>query len=564
MKYDTKKISLAAGEYVIASETSLENFSVSGQYRDFEGESNDGMRKGYSYTVRYTDRFRFELLENTDSYIYKLSVTGSNQYGDASPVAGYHTVWREMRRKGAVILAPKGCVEASVLGVNTVYVNAPSRDGEIGLGYMTRLREGEETISYEALVELLTGPIGEIARSVKDTRFFDKDRLVDPNTLPTEDAGLRVEWRKDKGLDELLADGVVTEDDVVSYLDAFIEKAYEPDALAPFLERVPAAAEKVIETSITLPIKRSICPDKVDWGYVISKGWALPGDLDAIVAAGRRMSSVPDAFLEAMAADRAFEKKVAENAMLIFEGHAYGDPMEKVVAAMRPEARKLLVVETAKKCRPYLIDIASYCVKDAIIELSPDELDLVLSVLAERKETSERCAKCIVRLMAAAGHKEDEILDTAISVAGKFNVDGSWMKSTYEELGLSKGLARIEASRLAAEKARAEAKAKRHAESKAVVEAVQAKGGFAKAESGQISALLPEDEDKLFIIEGRRADYLLSVAKAKRARGGILHIDVDEEDAGWIIGPKGAKIKETTEKLNELGCNLRMIKLHAR
>ena len=48
----------------------------------------------------------------------------------------------------------------------------------------------------------------------------------------------------------------------------------------------------------------------------------------------------------------------------------------------------------------------------------------------------------------------------------------------------------------------------------------------------------------------------------QRFRNGVLHLDVLENDAGYVIGPKGSKIKETTARLNKRGCQLRMIKIH--
>lgn len=565
MKKRQKKIdTLKEGEYVISSETTLQSFTLRGEYKDFTGESNDGMRRSHTYTVRQTDTIDFELLEVSNGrYIYKMTVTGKDQYGPTTPLTGYDRLWSILRTDGAEIIAPKGAMAVSVAAG---YVTPSSKNGEMTFSGAFPLREGENAMSFKEYMELMAGPMALIAGAVGDNAFFKTKRFVDPNTLPEGFEETRVDIETTKDLDELLAEGAICDEDVERYLDSFIAEALRPDALVPFLERNGGiGAERVAVTAATLPVKRRVCPEKIVWGTVARKGWLKAEDLDLIIEGRQTIGFVPEVFLTAMKGDRVFEEKIARNAMSIFRADfpSSGHPLMAAVRALSPEGQRTLVVEMARKGaapRDLQAVIITACEESKHIDFSQEELPFILDALKSRKYMGGDNGEGVARLLSAAGRPEDEILEAVERLAG--TVDSWHMRHVYEDLSLQGGLAKVEAREREIEARQAAEEARQKAESLAVLDLVKTSNGFVKAEAEQISALQREERNHLFILEGRNASYLLDIDKAKNAKNGVLHLDVDEADAGWIIGAKGAKIKETTEKLNKLGCNLRMIKLH--
>lgn len=80
---------------------------------------------------------------------------------------------------------------------------------------------------------------------------------------------------------------------------------------------------------------------------------------------------------------------------------------------------------------------------------------------------------------------------------------------------------------------------------------------------GEDLGILLSDEKNLFLIEGRKYDYIINVERVRKLRNGILHIDVFEGDAGTLVGRDGSNIRYILERLNQLGCNLSNIKIYS-
>lgn len=80
---------------------------------------------------------------------------------------------------------------------------------------------------------------------------------------------------------------------------------------------------------------------------------------------------------------------------------------------------------------------------------------------------------------------------------------------------------------------------------------------------GEDLGILLSDEKKLFLIEGRKYDYIINVERVRKLRNGILHLDVFEGDAGTLVGRDGSNIRYILERLNQLGCNLSNIKIYS-
>ena len=80
---------------------------------------------------------------------------------------------------------------------------------------------------------------------------------------------------------------------------------------------------------------------------------------------------------------------------------------------------------------------------------------------------------------------------------------------------------------------------------------------------GEDLGILLSDEKNLFLIEGRKYDYIINVERVRKLRNGILHLDVFEGDAGTLVGRDGSNIRCILERLNQLGCNLSNIKIYS-
>ncbi|MBF1037929.1 MAG: hypothetical protein HXL13_00665 [Candidatus Nanosynbacter sp.] len=80
---------------------------------------------------------------------------------------------------------------------------------------------------------------------------------------------------------------------------------------------------------------------------------------------------------------------------------------------------------------------------------------------------------------------------------------------------------------------------------------------------GEDLGILLSDEKNLFLIEGRKYDYIINVERVRKLRNGILHLDVFEGDAGTLVGRDGSNIRYILERLNQLGCNLSNIKIYS-
>ena len=80
---------------------------------------------------------------------------------------------------------------------------------------------------------------------------------------------------------------------------------------------------------------------------------------------------------------------------------------------------------------------------------------------------------------------------------------------------------------------------------------------------GEELGILLSNEKSLFLIEGRRYDYIINVERVRKLRNGILYLDVFEGDAGIIVGRDGSNIRYILERLNQLGCNLSNIKIYS-
>lgn len=80
---------------------------------------------------------------------------------------------------------------------------------------------------------------------------------------------------------------------------------------------------------------------------------------------------------------------------------------------------------------------------------------------------------------------------------------------------------------------------------------------------GEDLGILLSDEKNLFLIEGRKYDYIINVERVRKLRNGILHLDVFEGDAGTLVGRDGSNIRHILERLNQLGCNLSNIKIYS-
>lgn len=153
------------------------------------------------------------------------------------------------------------------------------------------------------------------------------------------------------------------------------------------------------------------------------------------------------------------------------------------------------------------------------------------------------------------------------------------MRSVYQELDFAPGLTWMKAEddrRAAAEREIIEQKLQNNQK---VVNFVQNTGKLAvcvglhaicgdddgyiiRSIDGNEIGVLSASEERVMLIKGVSHDYLVNVERVRRLKTDVLHLDVCEEDAGFIIGKKGKRLAIVTQHLNDLGCNLCTIRVH--
>lgn len=595
----------------IVTNKKIENFIVRTTHQDFVGESDDGRRRGYSYTVHSTFSFSFEdeKLEGGGRYSYHLRVVKDTD----SYVRGYDMTETEeefVKNFNFVMghLFSRGICPLNIPAYMRVKCSLSQRwdsdTDEVRVCLEGRIfpqPEGktEHIGSLLALMreETKEGKLLSIARAVEDETPYGDYYAPLEELLGRESETFTFPR---KSLKALLEEGAISPDDVIEFLEGYVARIknarqYYPISSGEIREFIPLLPsdeerERVLWYSKpergTLDLYRAYCPKGINWRKIGIEDY-LDSDLDLMIQVKEyAYEHTQWEFLKRSMAKPAMERKIVKHAYVL--GRC---DLLRIAKNLHECTVEDLLRSVLRYGAENLGDINPKDIS-CLSELRFDNLErqdyeaavrLLLGKRCEREENRAEMMALVLKTGLAAGVEEAEIA-TALQAAASEEPEilTCWkLKSRYEELSFQPGLAWLKAEQDRREE-EARALAERRARSnEEVVRWVRASGQLAvRAAMSPIGVIgqsnvhikdlkektvgfLLGSEKRIMPVEGRESLYLLDVEKIKRLRNGVLHLDVHEWDAGWIIGPKGANIKRLTERLNSLGCNLRTIKVHA-
>ena len=593
----------------------MADFVLRSQYVHSVGESNDGMRRGYSYTVHVTHTFSFEnekqeekgysydlrVVKNTDDHVRNYDMTETAEKVEES----FDYIVTALRDRGVSMLNIPTYMKVSCefrdfvryQNINGLVATEPDENATV-INFAGRLYpvvDDKDIITASELIARASEEDSErkwmmIAQAIGDKTLLSKTYCVALDSIPDE------LYRKAKlirlkkvTVDSLIEAGIVDDADIEQALRDFVSRAevaqsYSPistDGIERLIINFPDDLRKDVlrrcrQTSSNLQLFRDYCPEYISWRSVKAEDY-LDSDLDLMIQ--RREYAYERQqwdYIEHCMEKPELEKKVVENAYAI--GHC---GLSKIANNLHKctTADLLRSIMRYDKENPGCVKLSDIsCVfRLEYTGLGRKDYDDCL-VMADGCNSTEMIA-FVLKVGLLVGVSEEELVEMLLSKETNAHIAlYSWsLKEIYEKFNFAPGLAWVKA-----EENRREAKKQRIAKERAdsnekVVKFVQDSGKLAVRVSldhcsdgcevcrpnGEHIGNLQSDEDRVMLVEGRRYYYLVNVERVKKLRNGVFHFDVLEEDAGYVIGSNGCHIKEITEKLNKLGCQLRMIKIHA-
>lgn len=598
----------------------MEEFVLHSKYHDSTGESNDGRRRAYSYIVHVTHTFSFEnekqeqegysydlrVVKDTDDYVHNYDMTETAEEFEEN----FDYIATVLRNRGVSMLnipaymSVKCKFHESILrwSIDEGSVSTEPDENAVELsfdGIFYPVKEDTDIITASDLIARVSEDDEEkkwmmIAQVIGDKTLLSKTYCVTLDSIPDELYGKTKLIRLKKvTVDSLIEAGIADEADIEQALTDFVarvEKArsYYPistDGIEGFITNFPDELRKNVlgrcrQTSNNLQIFRDYCPEYISWRSVKAEDY-LDSDLDLIIQ--RRECAYERQqwdFIERCMEKPELEKKVVENAYAI--GH-------RDISRIASNLHECTATDLLRSITKYDKENPD-CVKLSDIScifrleytgLERKDYDDCL-VMADGCNSTETIA-FVLKVGLLVGVSEEELVEMLLDKEASAHIAlYSWsLKKIYEKFSFTPGLAWVKA-----EEDRREAEKQRIAKERAdsnekVVRFVQKSGKLAVRVSleysycsssadgrkvcrpnGEHIGNLQSDEDRVMLVEGRRYYYLVNVERVKKLHNGVFHFDILEDDAGYVIGSKGCHIKELIEKLNKLGCQLRMIKIH--
>ena len=576
------------------------NFKVSSQYTDSTFDSDDGMRRGHTYTVDIDYSFFFENeKEEKEGWSYDLRVMKKRHscyYYDSGESElefekNFGFIAARLRNRGIMMF------NFPAYKVVDGYFFARSGGDLITVNFLGEVKmatEDDDIITVDELFARIKEETGEnrvhskIARALTCGHLVDRKFKVALESIPDEFYGKEIPVMLESvEIGDLLSSGEVSEVDVASALEYLVArfeetKAYSGiriDGIEQIVTSLPAEfRDRVLscacQTSSCLTLLRIYYPEKINWYYMSLRDFE-ESDLDRLIERDRSVSTEAQwEFLKHCMENPELERKIVENVYPL------------ACSCLKALARELKTCTTADilrtiieydKNNPEVIKISEV---SGLFELEYEGLaqkDYEDCLVMLGQCNGEDQAAFALKIGVMAGVAESELVKMLEAARG-VRLTSCYMSGVYEKLGFKPGLDWVRA-----ERARWEAEERRIAKERIesnerVVRYVQNSGKLVVGVTtgtrssidgckitsleGEVIGNLQLNETRLYSIEGRNHVYLVNLERVKKLKNGILHLDVDESDAGYIIGPKGARIRDTTEGLNRLGCNLKMIKLH--
>lgn len=597
----------------------IEDFEIKGSYRDSTGESNDGMRRSYSFEVSTWHTFTFKAVGESElGYEYDMEVVYTTSSGihadwtksEAAFRENFQDIYSVLRKREVGILNyPAKLVvhgefrtALSETNCNGKVICTEPDEEAVGLkftGKITPLEEGETAMSAFELMRRVGERDDErkrlqLARALDNIRPFTTDFVIQADTLPPKYLG-KTFWQKLKKVDlgTLIASGEVGDEDVKQALMEFAEDVgnkggyFQPlptNGIEQYITTLPGDwPAKVLrycqKTRDNLDLYRKYCPQAIPWREMKSEDYC-EGDLDLMIRCKEPAYNCEQwEFIETCMQDPELERKVVENAGIIGL-YSYGR-IGRNLHTMKANdvlraVLKYLDADPGKVYLDHFEHLAKLKLEDGLTEKDYQDF---LRVARRLDKTSSDVAGLALKIGKSAGMSDVELVKMLEQKEFASDLCDSGLYAAYRETQFAPGLAWIEAQRAqweAEKQAAIEARERSYAavvdyvlQSKKTAVPVQARYSFdeegaygiARPDGTEIG-ILRSTEKRVLRIEGREHSYLVNVARAKRPRGGVLHIDILEADAGYVIGPKGAHLEKVAQQLREYGCDVRTVRAH--
>lgn len=597
----------------------VENFEVKGSYSDHTGESNDGMRRGIAYTVRTECVFVFHNgKKTTDGYEYDMEVSyhtsnGVNEDWTETPKAfqeNFDQIYTCLRFRSLRMLnySAKMAVQCdfdTARGAENwngeTFATQPDEDA-IWLEFNGRVSlsdDDEATMTAEALLKRVQEQDeqkGEriLARALHNLRKLKASFSVDADSVPDEYFGKKYFIAlKRVSLNELLQNQLVSVAEVQQALmdyAADIETkggefyALDTDQLEQYITTLPGDwPARVLrychQTRDNLDLYREYCPQAIPWREMKSEDYR-EGDLDLMIRYREPACNCEQwEFIEVCMRDPELERKVVENAGIIglYSYGRIGRNLHTLKASdvLRAVLRHL-DTSSGKVYLDHFKHLAELKLEEGLTERDYQDF---LRVARRLDKTSSDVAGLALKIGKSAGMSDAELVKMLEQKEFTSDLCGSGLYRAYHDTQFAPGLAWIEARRMqreAEKQAEIEARERSYAavvdyvlQSKKTAVPVEARYSFdeegayeiARPDGTKIGTLRGE-EKRVLRIEGHDFSYLVNVARAKRPKNGVLHIDILEVDAGYVIGPKGAHLEKVAQKLREYGCDVQTVRVH--
>ena len=463
----------------------MEEFVLHSEYRDSTGESNDGMRRGYSYTVHVTHTFSFEnekmedegysydlrVVKNTDDYVHNYDMTETAERFEEN----FDYIANVLRDRGVFMLNNPAYMSVkcefhefiSRWDINEGLVSTGPDENAVELSFNGRFypaKENADIITTSDLIARVSEDDEEkkwmmVAQAIGDKTLLSKTYHVALDSIPDELYGKTKLIRLKKvTVDGLIEAGIADDADIEQALRDFVSRAkggfsdypISTDGIERFITNFPDELRKNIlrrcrQTSSNLQLFRDYCPKYINWRNVKAEDY-IDSDLDLMIqkkeyAYGRQQWD----FIEHCMKKPELEKKVVENAYMI--GHC---GLSRIANNLHKYTTTDLLRSIIKydKENPDCVKLSDVsCIFGLeYTGLERNDYDGCLAMADGRNSTEEAIA-FLLKIGLLAGVSEEELVEMLLSKEADAHIAlYSWsLKEIYEKFNFAPGLAWVKA-----------------------------------------------------------------------------------------------------------------------
>ncbi|MBQ9020346.1 hypothetical protein IJ096_03440 [Candidatus Saccharibacteria bacterium] len=594
----------------IKTDKKLENFSLHGSFEDSTGGSNDGMRRSYSYTVHTTTTFSFEneQLEEDGKYTYDLTVIksyddgrGRNDYTYSEEYFlkySFGYILGTLRNRGVKVLNHTIYVAVGLSlykGIDSSECKTAPDENVIVLdfdGDLCPLSGETEVLTAKELLSRL-GEKDEqrknmmIARAIEDYSNINKRYLVPIDSISSEMSEKRVYIKLKKfTIKDLLSRKLVNKAAISRNLTENLENekrfSIKTEGLEEVIAELPPEYQKKVLSQAKMDASnvqlfRDYYPEGIRWDRLGSNDF-IWSDLDLMAEQGVAIWGDAEwSFIERCMEIPDLERKIVKSAYSF--GRNKLDPIAKGLKTCgKDELLRVMIDGIAKEPKKFKYDNLASLTRLDFEGLDKADYEACLVLIAKEKVWDHEyyLIRFLLKLGRATNISDEKLFEMILKVK-EFS---TFLKledyeDLYEEFNLEQGINLVREHERWIEEERREEERQKQESNRKVVEYVKNSGKLAvpvitrydnrfiiNTPNREYIGKLDRDEKSIVMAEGRSYKYLINVERVQKLRNGVFHLDISEEDTGVIIGKKGANIRELTEKLNSLGCNLRLIKVH--